>query len=107
MTTLSDSSPARTGAVSVVKQLSTLDRFLPLWIFVAMALGIGLGYFVPGIKGVFNALSIGTVSLPIAIGLLWMMYPPDVPRRRALTKCPILRGDAALAERRAALEAML
>ena len=75
MTTLSDSSPARTGAVSVVKQLSTLDRFLPLWIFVAMALGIGLGYFVPGIKGVFNALSIGTVSLPIAIGLLWMMYP--------------------------------
>ncbi len=75
MTTLSDSSPARTGTVSVVKQLSTLDRFLPLWIFVAMALGIGLGYFVPGIKGVFNALSIGTVSLPIAIGLLWMMYP--------------------------------
>jgi ACR3 family arsenite transporter len=40
-----------------------------------MALGLGLGYFAPGVKNVFNALSIGTVSLPIAIGLLWMMYP--------------------------------
>ena len=66
---------ARSGTVSVVRQLSTLDRFLPLWIFLAMALGVLLGYFFPGIKGVFNALSIGTVSLPIAIGLLWMMYP--------------------------------
>jgi ACR3 family arsenite transporter len=68
-------STARTGAVNVVKQLSTLDRFLPLWIFLAMALGVLLGYVFPGIKDVFNALSIGTVSLPIAVGLLWMMYP--------------------------------
>ncbi len=68
-------STARTGAVNVVKQLSTLDRFLPLWIFLAMVLGILLGYVFPGIKDVFNALSIGTVSLPIAVGLLWMMYP--------------------------------
>lgn len=65
--------PAR--HVTVVGQLSALDRFLPLWIFLAMALGLALGYLVPGVKAVFNALSIGTVSLPIAIGLLWMMYP--------------------------------
>jgi ACR3 family arsenite transporter len=62
-------------APGVLQQLSLLDRFLPLWIFLAMALGILLGAAVPGIKDVFNALSVGTVSLPIAIGLLWMMYP--------------------------------
>lgn len=60
---------------NVFQRLSLLDRFLPLWIFVAMALGIILGAVAPGIKDVFNALSIGTVSFPIAIGLLWMMYP--------------------------------
>jgi ACR3 family arsenite transporter len=63
------------GNVSVVRQLSLLDRFLPLWIFLAMALGVILGAVWPGIKDVFNALRIDTVSLPIAIGLLWMMYP--------------------------------
>ncbi|CAG0948009.1 Arsenical-resistance protein Acr3 [Anaerolineae bacterium] len=61
--------------VGVFQQLSMLDRLLPLWIFVAMVVGIILGAVAPGIKDVFNALSIGTVSLPIAIGLLWMMYP--------------------------------
>ena len=66
---------ARPAAKSIVGQLSLLDRFLPLWIFLAMAVGVGLGALAPGIKNVFNALSIGTVSLPIAIGLLWMMYP--------------------------------
>ena len=60
---------------NVLERLSLLDRFLPLWIFAAMALGIVLGAIMPGIKEMFNALSIGTVSLPIAIGLLWMMYP--------------------------------
>lgn len=60
---------------NVFDRLSLLDRFLPLWIFAAMALGILLGAVAPGIKDVFNALSIGTVSLPIAVGLLWMMYP--------------------------------
>ncbi len=60
---------------NVAGRLSTLDRFLPVWILLAMALGVGLGAVAPGIKDVFNALSIGTVSLPIAIGLLWMMYP--------------------------------
>jgi ACR3 family arsenite transporter len=66
---------AQPAAKSIVGQLSLLDRFLPLWIFLAMAIGVGLGAIAPGIKDVFNALSIGTVSLPIAIGLLWMMYP--------------------------------
>jgi len=59
----------------VFQRLSLLDRFLPLWIFAAMALGVILGAIAPGIKDVFNALSIGTVSFPIAVGLLWMMYP--------------------------------
>ncbi|MBI5877704.1 MAG: ACR3 family arsenite efflux transporter [Chloroflexi bacterium] len=58
-----------------MQQLSLLDRFLPLWIFAAMALGILLGALWPGVKDAFNALSVGTVSLPIAVGLLWMMYP--------------------------------
>ncbi len=62
-------------AANVLGQLSVLDRFLPVWIFLAMALGVILGAVAPGIKDVFNSLSIGTVSLPIAIGLLWMMYP--------------------------------
>ncbi len=60
---------------NVFQRLSLLDRFLPLWIFAAMALGVILGAVAPGIKDLFNALSIGTVSFPIAIGLLWMMYP--------------------------------
>ncbi|MEW5718329.1 MAG: ACR3 family arsenite efflux transporter [Chloroflexota bacterium] len=60
---------------SVFQRLSLLDRFLPLWIFLAMAFGVILGAVTPGIKDVFNALSIGTVSFPIAVGLLWMMYP--------------------------------
>ena len=65
---------AQPGA-NVFERLSLLDRFLPLWIFAAMALGVILGAVAPGIKDVFNALSIGTVSFPIAVGLLWMMYP--------------------------------
>lgn len=63
------------GQGTVFQQLSLLDRFLPLWIIIAMVFGVMLGAIAPGIKDVFNALSIGTVSLPIAIGLLWMMYP--------------------------------
>jgi ACR3 family arsenite transporter len=66
---------SQSANTNVVARLSTLDRFLPLWILLAMAVGVGLGAVAPGIKDVFNALSIGTVSLPIAIGLLWMMYP--------------------------------
>jgi ACR3 family arsenite transporter len=60
---------------SILHRLSLLDRFLPLWILIAMLTGVALGALSPGIKDLINALSIGTVSLPIAIGLLWMMYP--------------------------------
>jgi ACR3 family arsenite transporter len=60
---------------SPVTGLSTLDKFLPLWIILAMILGVLLGYLVPGFAEALNYWSIGTVSLPIAIGLLWMMYP--------------------------------
>lgn len=66
---------AQVKSAGVVSRLSLLDRFLPAWIFLAMAGGVILGAIAPGIKDVFNALSIGTVSFPIAIGLLWMMYP--------------------------------
>jgi len=59
----------------VVGRLSWLDRFLPLWIILAMALGLGLGALVPGLAAVLDRLRIGTVSLPIALGLLLMMYP--------------------------------
>lgn len=60
---------------TTVSKLSVLDRFIPLWIFLAMALGVGSGYVFPEIAATFDALRIDTVSLPIAIGLLWMMYP--------------------------------
>jgi ACR3 family arsenite transporter len=58
-----------------VGRLSWLDRFLPVWILLAMALGLGLWAWVPGLPELLDRLSIGTVSLPIALGLLWMMYP--------------------------------
>ena len=59
----------------VVRKLSIIDRFLPIWIILAMGAGILLGYIYPGIAGIFDRLRIDTVSLPIAVGLLWMMYP--------------------------------
>ena len=58
-----------------VKNLSTVDRFLPVWIVLAMALGLALGRFAPGVANALDTIKVGNVSLPIALGLLVMMYP--------------------------------
>src|SRR5271157_6591297 len=61
---------------AILGNLSLLDRLLPIWIFIAMALGVLLGYVFPSIGTAANSLQIDSVSLPIAVGLIWMMYPP-------------------------------
>jgi len=60
----------------MASRLPLLDRFLTLWIFLAMGVGVGLGAIFPQLPTLINSLSVDSVSLPIAIGLLWMMYPP-------------------------------
>ncbi len=60
----------------VLGSISAIDRLLPLWIVAAMAAGVGIGYYLPGSAGIINSMQVDAISLPIAAGLIWMMYPP-------------------------------
>jgi ACR3 family arsenite transporter len=73
---LEENGYAMNKTTGVAGKLSFLDRYLTLWIFLAMALGVGLGFLAPGVPLAIDRLSVGTTSIPIAVGLILMMYPP-------------------------------
>ena len=66
----------QTNSDGIARKLSFLDRYLTLWIFLAMGICVGLGYWVPGFAVALDRMSVGTTSVPIAVGLILMMYPP-------------------------------
>jgi arsenical-resistance protein len=89
-----------TTEAPVVARLSTLDRFLPAWILAAMALGLGAGRLIPGLGGALDAIAVRGISLPIALGLLIMMYP-------VLAKVRYDRLDTVTGDRRLLLSSLL
>ncbi|MGY4709213.1 ACR3 family arsenite efflux transporter [Mycolicibacterium sp. CBM1] len=91
---------ARDGTAAVVGKLSTLDRFLPVWIGIAMAAGLVLGRMIPGLGDVLSAVQIDGISLPIALGLLIMMYP-------VLAKVRYDRLDSVTADRKMLISSLL